>query len=91
MEIIPINGHLLIKPKVHQTFLPTEKSTFEEVGEIVDIAGDITQSPFYMKIKKGDTVFYDSWLAAKYPTGEDDNYFWLVPYKDVRAIQKNGI
>lgn len=39
-------------------------------------------------IKVGDKVYFDAWLAVKYPKGED-GFFWLVPYDDIRAIENN--
>ena len=80
--ITPINGHVLIEPLVHQTYLPTEKGTFEEVGTVIETAEGI------IGIEKGTKVFFDSWLSSKYPTGKDDEFFYLVPFKDIRAIEK---
>lgn len=42
------------------------------------------------KVQVGDIVYFDSWLAAKYPNEESENkedYYWLVPWKDIRAIK----
>ncbi len=86
MDITPVNGHILIKPLEHKSLLPTEKGQYDEIGEVVGFATELTISP----LEIGDRVFYDGWLAAKYPTGESDEFFWLVPFKDVRAIQKHG-
>jgi hypothetical protein len=36
----------------------------------------------------GDEVFFDSWLSSKYPTGKGDEYFYLVPFKDIRATRR---
>lgn len=57
------------------------------MGKVLDIQDDVSGS-----IKVGDTVFFDSWRCAKYPTGQqDDNgeemYFWLVPFGDIRAYE----
>lgn len=87
MEIKPVNSHLIVKPADHKSLLPTEKGQYDEVGEVVAIAGDVIN---YMGVEIHDIVFYDSWLASKYPTGKDDEVFWLVPYKDIRAIKKHG-
>lgn len=83
--ITPVNGHLIIQPRKQETFLPTERGTFQEIGII-------TARPWYMfwKVKTGDEVYFDSWLSAKYPTGEGDEEFYLVPWKDVRAIKRNA-
>jgi hypothetical protein len=84
-KIKPINGHLVIEPLKHSTFLPTEKGMFEEVGIVLS-------RPWYKFWwpKQGDRVYFDSWLAVKYPKGEGDDYFWLVSCRDIKAIQKNG-
>ena len=77
--IKPINSNILIDPLVHSTFLPSEKGTFEEIGIVLD-GGD-------SQLEKGTKVYFDGWTASKFPTGEGDNYFWLVPFKDIRAIE----
>ena len=83
-NIKPVNGHLIINPRVHSTFLPTEKGMFEEIGIVA-------ARPWYKFWwpRRGDEVFFDSWLSSKYPTGEGDEYFYLVPFKDIRAIKKH--
>ena len=102
MAIKPVNGHILIKPLEHKTFLPTEKGTFQEIGVVVDMSEELKSHnkiafleynfTFYKvdaKVEIGDEVYFDSWLSAKYPTGEGDGEFYLVPFKDVRAIKRN--
>lgn len=94
MDIVPINGHLLIKPKVHETLLPTEKGTYEEIGEVIMVSERIQGTiNFPVQLGEipsvGDEVYFDSWLSAKYPTGKDNEFFYLVPFKDVRAIKRN--
>ena len=84
MKIVPINGHVLIKPLVHESLLPTEKGTYDEVGIIIDIAEDIINS---FRLSENDKVWFDSWRASKHPTGESDEYFWLVPHKDLKAVE----
>lgn len=81
--ITPVNGHFIIKPFEHKTFLPTEKGTYEEVGTIVDM-GDFVS---VLEISRGDKVYFDSWLASKYPTGKEDEFFWLVKWSDIRAFE----
>lgn len=90
----------MIEPLKHQSLLPTEKGIYEEIGIVIDKAQIIAEgiyenwSPDMMKqlpcwkINPGDKVFFDSWLAAKYPTGIDDEFIWLVPFKDIRAVEK---
>lgn len=107
MDIIPVNNHLLIQPLKHESLLPTEKGTYEEVGIILDLSKELKayKKPVFSgsgigamscimeiegKAEIGDKVFFDSWLANKFPTDKNDEFFWLVKWDDVRAVQKNG-
>lgn len=95
--ITPVNGHLIIQPRESKTYLPTDRGTFEEIGIVIAIAEDVLQasSPLAAlstkeaKVKIGDEIYFDSWLSSKYPTGDGDEEFYLVPWKDVRAIKRN--
>lgn len=90
MSIEPVNGHLLIEPLKHETFMASQRKTYEEVGIVISIP-----APHYSGLDKydttgasvGDKVFFDSWLAAKYPKN-DKEFYWLVKWSDVRAIEK---
>lgn len=97
--IKPINGHILIEPLTQEGFIASQKETYEEIGIVLDDGqiecphGTIT-SPLnstgcecFKALRKGDKVFFDSWLAAKYPTGDGEKFFWLVKYEDIRAIE----
>lgn len=97
--IKPVNGHILIEPLKHESFIASQKETYEEVGLVVDydrqikdgytpaLVGDsFKMITSYLKLNVGDKVFFDSWLAAKYPKNENE-YFWLVKWEDVRAIE----
>ncbi len=81
--IQPINGHVLIEPVKYETFISSDKTTYEEIGTVISIP--IEQEPWIHLVKVGTKVYFDGWMAAKYPKG-DGGYFWLVPYKDIRAI-----
>ena len=80
--IIPVNGHILVEPVVFDQFMATNKETYEEVGVVVELDKDIPVT----LIRKGDKVFFDSWMIAKYPKNDKEDY-WLVKWEDVRAIQ----
>ncbi len=82
--IKPLNNHILIDPIKQDGFISTVAGTYEEAGIVLDVP-DVSFSEGY-KIHAGDTVFFDSWLAAKYPIpGETDKFYWLVPYASIRA------
>lgn len=78
----PINNHLLIEPVKHESFLASsDKDVYDEIGIVLE-----SYSP---QVKVGDKVYFDSWMAAKFPTGEGDKYYWLVKLEDIRAIESN--
>lgn len=88
MSVKPVNGHLLIEPLKHESFVASDKDVFQEVGVVVDMANDVyTETQSQMK---GWKVYFDSWLAGKFPK-EDGTFFWLVRWSDVKAIEHNDV
>lgn len=89
--ITPVNGHLVIEPLKHETFMAST-GRYEEIGVIVAVGDDIEGYIKYnpdgsgYKPKVGDKVYFDAWLASKYPKNDED-YYWLVNWSDVRAIE----
>lgn len=91
----PVNGHLLIEPITHEGFMASQKERYEEIGVVVAISNNINwvgDDSIPPLVKVSDKVFFDSWLAARYPKegSKADEYYWLVKWKDVRAIESNG-
>ena len=87
--IKPINGHVLIEPLKHESFVIGPTETFEEVGIVLDYENsDPTLSSTFSKgaLRKGAKVYFDAWLAGKYPAEEHGKYYWLVAMKDIKAI-----
>lgn len=89
--IKPVNGHILIEPIAQSGFVATQNDTYQEIGTIVDVADDIVNN--LARSNKtlnliGNRVYFDSWLAAKYPKGED-GFYWLVKWDDVRALEND--
>lgn len=93
--IHPINNHILIKPIQHDEFIKTEKETYEEIGEVIDFDGSDTHGTSVEssmgRIKKGCLVYFDAWLAAKYPGENKGEFYWLVKYEDVRAVSYDAL
>lgn len=102
--IKPINGHILIEPVVHESFIASGRDTYEEIGVVIDFDPAInpwaveetgeegTASPFIDVprgvILKGDRVYFDSWMAAKFPNKEKEGtFYWLVKIEDIRAVE----
>lgn len=81
--ITPVNGHLVIEPVKAEGFMATANTTYEEIGVVVAVANDAGPVPV------GDKVYFDAWLAAKYHKegGKPDEFYWLVKWEDVRAIE----
>lgn len=82
--IQPINGHILIKPLTHDSFMQSQRETYEEVGTILAIDEFLTTP---QPLSLGDKVYFDSWLAAKFPSDDPENPYWMVKYEDIRAIE----
>lgn len=84
-KISPVNGHLLIEPVKHEAFIASQNDSYQEIGEVVVVPADICAK---YGLKPKDKVYFDSWLAAKYPKeGSNDDYYWLVKWEDVRAVE----
>lgn len=93
MNLVPVNGHIIIEPVAHEEFMASERNTYEEVGVVVAYAKGINTVSsgglLSRVISVGDKVYFDSWLAAKYPKtgGKADEFYWLVKWEDVRAVE----
>lgn len=77
----PLNKHVRIKPIEVDSFVATQKGLYEEIGEVMDVADGID-------LAIGTRVYFDSWLAKKYPVAGDSNQFhWFVNYDDLVAYE----
>lgn len=96
--IIPLNGHLVIEPLEHKEFIPSERMTYEEIGVVThngsnpSALGYTTSSGGaggflapYPQV--GDKVYFDSWMVSKFPNGKTGEFYWLVPYANVKAYE----
>jgi co-chaperonin GroES (HSP10) len=92
--ITPVNGHVLIEPVKHESFVASLKETYQEIGTVVAMSKDLNKgtvgTPDY-PTAIGQKVYFDSWLAAKYPKdgGGADDFYWLIKWEDVRAVGKD--
>jgi co-chaperonin GroES (HSP10) len=102
--IQPVNGHLLIEPVKQDTFIAAQKDVYEEIGVVLAADPELLGSEMTYnsgtsegvmkqvvggKIAVGDRVYFDAWLAAKFPGETEGEFYWLVKWEDVRAIE-NG-
>jgi len=89
--IKPINNHVLIEPLKHDSFIAQQKDTYQEIGVILDVADEVVSNLWKGKDMNliGQKVYFDSWLAKKYPVeGEPDKFYWLVKWDDIVACEK---
>lgn len=87
--IKPINGHVLIEPLPQESFIASDREVYQEIGVVVDYDGYIDGGMSKNStLSPGDKVYFDSWLAAKFPKNDKESY-WLVKYEDIRAIESH--
>ncbi len=84
--IQPVNGHLLIQPLKHEAFITSSKETYEEIGIVLAIYKE-SEGMGQPDVRVGDKVYFDAWLASKYPKN-DTEFYWLVHWSDVRATEQ---
>ena len=82
--IKPINDHVLIEPVKHESFMFSERETYDEVGTVIDF--DIEGKAGQSNLSLGDKVYFDSWLASKFPKN-DTEFWWLVPFGSIKAYE----
>lgn len=82
MNLRPVNGYVLIEPVVHDSFIVGQKDSYDEIG-IVLAADGITD------LKIGTKVYFDSFMAKKYPNPDKPGeFFWLVHHDEIGAISE---
>lgn len=82
--IQPVNGHILIEPIVHDDFVMRTDDKYQEIGVVVAYDPEVTH-----EISVGDKVYFDAWLAKKYPKagGKPDEFLWLVKWEHISAVE----
>lgn len=72
------NGYVKISPVPYESFLVTDKLSYNEIGIV--LAKDETVKG----IEIGSKVKFDSWLAKKYPLESKPGEFeWYVNYLNI--------
>lgn len=80
----PVNKHILIEPILRDDFIPQDNERYQEIGVVVSFSYDIPEG----SVKVGDRVFFDAWLASRYPISSKLNdYYWLVEWQHIRMIE----
>lgn len=85
--IKPVNGHLLIEPLALDSFVASQRDSYQEIGTVVAISSTY-QTRIAEEVHVGDKVFFDAWLAKKYAKeGTTNEFYWLVKWDDVTAVE----
>lgn len=71
-----VNNYLKIEPVARKGFVAQEKETYEEIGIVV--AKDES-----LDVPVGAKVWFDSYMAKKYPTEEKGKFVWFVQFDEV--------
>lgn len=88
MRVFPINSHVLIEPAKEETAFSSSQQTYEERGKVLELPlAHGSETSVYGGIKKGDYVYFDSWVAARYKDAEGNEH-WVVPFDHIRAVEK---
>lgn len=80
MGFLPLNKRVQVKPVEIDSIIATTKTTYEEKGEVLNVADGVTI------VKVGQTVYFDSWMCSKY-TDNNGNICWLVPQENIQACE----
>lgn len=73
-----LNKYLKVEPVDHEEFVVAMNGTYEEIGVVVAKDESITDIPL------GAKVYFDSYIAKKYPIlGEVNKFQWFVPYSEI--------
>lgn len=88
--IKPINKQVLVSPMEHESFISSTKQTYDEVGEVIELDPNLENlvgKNGLGGVCKGAKVYFDSWQASKFPTGNDGEFHWLVPFESIKAYE----
>ena len=73
-----LNKYLQVEPVSHETFMASQRETYDEVGTVIAVDESITDIPV------GSKVYFDSFMAKKYPApGEPEKIHWFVHYDEI--------
>lgn len=77
----PLNRYIQIEPQQTEGFIPSNGGLYNEIGTVIAIADGVSQ------LNIGDTVYFDAWLALKYPK-KDGTFSWFVNFDNIIAHEQ---
>jgi hypothetical protein len=77
-----LNKYVKIVPLEHKQYLPSDNNSYQEIGKVVNWDKSLTG------LVEGCLVYFDSFMAKKYPIeGDDDNFQWFIEYSEIVKIE----
>lgn len=78
-----LNKYLKIQPITYDSFVSTDKQSYEEIGIVLNKDESID-------IPIGARVWFDSFMCKKYPVqGKQDEWEWFVAYDEIVKVEYN--
>lgn len=72
------NGYLKIAPVEHNSFIASDKTSYEEIGIV------LAKDPQIENINIGSKVKFDSFMAKKYNVeGKEGEFEWYVNFSEI--------
>lgn len=89
--MIPLNNYVQIEPQVKEDFISSSTESYNEIGKVIALPNQVAiDGKRYfsedLSLKVGDRVYFDSWMASKYPDGRG-GFYWLVPFDNIKAYE----
>lgn len=81
--LTPTSEHLQIEPIKTDSFVQQQTDKFKEIGTVIK-AGDSDKAALY---QPGVKVYFDSWLAKKFPAPNGTDFYWFLHVDDVVAYE----
>lgn len=81
--LTPTSEHLQIEPIKTDSFVQEQTDKFKEIGTVIK-AGDSAKAALY---QPGMKVYFDSWLAKKFPSSIRGEFYWFLHVDDVVAYE----
>lgn len=80
-----LNGYVKIKPIEHGSFIAEQKESYEEIGVVV-----ARDEILCVDIPMGSRVYFDSFIAKKYPVkGEMGIFQWFVHRDEIVKYEED--
>ncbi len=81
MKEVLTNGYLKIAPIEAQSFMASQRESYEEIGIVIARDEELCAS-----VPIGSKVYFDSFMAKKYPIEGTDKFQWFVHFGEIVGV-----